>query len=140
MKLIIHRSKGLLAYLIVVHVLAVTLVLLLSLQLSITAGLLLILFFSLALSCQRYGWLSREAVIHELTLDGDGRWYLNSRQRTKTVWQLERSVILGPLIFLHFRSRKKRSLKSVVLAQDAVDRESWRQLCLKLRDPETWDE
>lgn len=139
MKLTVKRSTGLLYYLIVVHALAGILVLLLEMQTLMSALLFLILLLSLTLSCQRYGWLRRGPVVSELVWDDGGRWYLSAEHSHAASWLLVRSVILGPLIFLSFRSGANSTKQSVLLTRDAVDKESWRQLCLKLRDPETWD-
>jgi hypothetical protein len=139
MKLIVKRSTGLLHYLIVVHLLAGILVLVLAMHTLISAFFLSLILLSLTLNCQRYGWLRHAPVVGELVCDDDGRWFLNSEHSPAIVWHLARSVILGPLIFLSFSSEAKRIKQSVLLARDAVDEESWRQLCLKLRDPATWD-
>jgi hypothetical protein len=126
-------------YLLVVHALAGILVLLLEMQTLISAILFLLIVLSLTLSCQRYGWLRRAPVVSELVWDDGGHWYLSAENSHAASWQLKRSVILGPLIFLSLRSGANRTKQSVLLTRDAVDKESWRQLCLKLRDPETWD-
>jgi hypothetical protein len=74
-----------------------------------------------------------------LVWDDGGRWYLSAENSHAASRQLKRSVILGPLIVLNFRSGANSTKQSVLLTRDAVDKESWRQLCLKLHDPETWD-
>lgn len=139
MTVTIQRSTGLLLYLVLVHVLAGLLLCLLKLDTLLTVLLCLLLVRSLFVSCRRYGWLNERAAITQLRCDGDGRWFLDAEQIHARPWLLQQSVQLGPLMVLRFRASAKKHAQSVVVVRDAVDAETWRQLCLKLRDPETWD-
>lgn len=136
----LQRSTGLLLYLVLIHALAVLLLWLLKLDTLLTVLLGLLLMLSLLFSCRRYGWLYEQAEITQLRCDGDGRWFLHAEQTQTRGWQLQQSAQLGPLMVLRFSSNAKKRVQSVVVVRDAVDAETWRQLCLKLRDPETWDE
>ncbi len=135
----LQRSAGLILYLVLIHALAILLLCLLKLDTLSTMLLGLLLMLSLLVSCRRYGWLHQQADITHLRCDEDGRWFLDAEQTQTRPWQLQQSVQLGPLMVLRFSSSAKKRVQSVVVARDAVDAETWRQLCLKLRDPETWD-
>jgi hypothetical protein len=135
----LQRSNGLLLYLVLIHALAVLLLCLLKLEVILSVLLGLLLLLSLFISCRRYGWLHGLADITQLRCEDDERWFLDAELRQTRAWQLQHSVQLGPLMVLRFRSRAEKHTQSVVVVRDAVDVDTWRQLCLKLRDPETWD-
>jgi len=139
MKVTLQRSRGLLLYLLLLHGLAGTLLVLLSMNVLLTAGLCMLLVLSLSLSCRRYGWLGGQAAISQCHCDGERRWFLEGSNTLAGSWRLRRSVILGPVILLNFKSNAINRQQSVPVFCDAVDADTWRQLCLKLRDPETWD-
>jgi hypothetical protein len=139
MKVTLQRSRGLLLYLLLLHGLAGTLLVLLSINALLTAGLCMLLVLSLLLSCSRYGWLGGQAAICQCHCDGDGRWFLEGSNTQRGPWRLRRSVILGPVMLLNFKSSAINRQQSVPVFCDAIDADTWRQLCLKLRDPETWD-
>lgn len=134
----IQRSTGLLLYLVLIHALAGLLLCQIKTDSLLTVLLFLLLVMSLFLNCRRYGWLNEPADITLLRCDSDGRWFLKAEQSHAASWQLQQSVQLGPLIVLRFRSSAKKHVQSVVVVRDAVDAKTWRQLCLTLRDPETW--
>lgn len=139
MRVSLHRSRGLLLYLVVIHGLAGMLLVLLNLDSFLTLLISVLLVVSLMISCKRYGWLKASAHTQQLLCDSDERWTMTGKYVQVGTWILQHSVILGPLIILRFRPLTKKRTRSVVVLRDAVDAETWRQLCLKLRDPEIWD-
>jgi len=138
MTVTLQRSRGLLLYLLLAHGLAGILISMLSLNGVLIMLLDLLLVVSLLLSCRRYGCLDEQAVISQFHCDGDGRWFLQGIHSHKEAWRLRNSVILGPLMLLSFSSKAQKRMQPVLVIRDAVDAETWRQLCLRLRDPESW--
>ncbi|NOQ81430.1 MAG: hypothetical protein GQ548_02730 [Methylophaga sp.] len=133
------RSRKLLGYLIVTHILM--LVTSLSLQI-ISVWIVLVvslILLSFVYYCQKYQWLNSSRAIIRLDRDSDERWHLfysNNSQRTKLI--LTNSVVTPYLAILTFQDVKAWKATTVTILNDAVEASMFRQLRVYCRDPKTF--
>lgn len=141
MLVMLQRSSFLLAYLFMVHVAAGLLLVWLDFHWLLRMGLILLIFFSFVCQLRRYGWLGQKLSLKAIQFNADKGWFTWTTNDVVTgPMALKRSVILGPLIVLYLQSAVKARSQQVVVTRDMFDQEQWRQLRIKLRDPEIWDQ
>lgn len=135
----LRRSRLMLSFLLVTHLSALYLLDLLAISLTLTVVSSLLLIASLLFYCRRYGWLFEPAQIDRLWINQDGFWFWSdSAGRELGPMQLKSSVILGPWIAVYLKPSNVRRNRALIITRDNVTDEDWRQLRIKLRDPESW--
>lgn len=141
MLVMLQRSSFLLAYLFMVHIAAGLLLVWLDFHWLLRMGLILLIFFSFVWQLRRYGWLGQKPSLKAIQFNLEKGWFTWTKNDEVTgPMALKRSVILGPLIVLYLQSAVKGRSQQVVVTRDMFDLEQWRQLRIKLRDPEIWDQ
>lgn len=139
MHITLQRSPGLLGFILSSHLAAILLVMLSQLDIALTVLCLLMILINLLFNARRYGWLDRDAALEALNIKADGRCSLFDCNGQKIRgYRLAGSVMLGPLMVIYLKPSRRQWTRSVLLPRDAVDSEHWRQLRIRLRDPETW--
>lgn len=140
MRLQFQRSAGLLGYLIVSHAAAMILVFVSGINALAAVSFCLLIGFSFTRLSRRNGWFGGRLSTAEIRLNGDRYGYtIDGRGQIQGPYLLIQSVILGPLVVLTLKPEKTTRNVTLVLTRDVLDDEDWRQLCLRLRDPEFWD-
>lgn len=135
----LQRSVALLGFIVISHLAAMLVVVLTRLDISLTAFLLLFIAASLLFYCRRYGWLGRKPTVTAIKGGAENRWaIIDHLGRRQSGFELKRSIILGPLIVLYLKPPGRRLTRPVIIFRDALASEHWRQLRIRLRDPETW--
>lgn len=138
MQIYLKRSKALLAFLLVTHLAAMLLLVLSQLDGVFTLPLLCLIGLQLGFYCRHYGWLGQSAAVTAVKIDADGRCAIvDPDQRKQSGFHLNNSVILGPLIVIYLRRTGQRLSRSLLISRDATDSESWRKLCILLRNKDS---
>lgn len=141
MLVMLQRSSFLLAYLFMVHIAAGLLLVWLDFHWLLRMGLILLIFFSFFCQLRGYGWLGQKLSLKAIQFNLKKGWFIWTKNDEVTgPMALKRSVILGPLIVLYLQSAVKGRSQQVVVTRDMFELEQWRQLRIKLRDPEIWDQ
>jgi membrane-bound toxin of toxin-antitoxin system len=132
----IGRSRWLLLYLGFIH--SVMLITLLSLAISVVwfalgAAILVISFIS---SCGQYQWLKNSMAVNCIKRDENGLWrldYLNGKIQSGL--KLQRSFVSVNLVIIYLKSSSRWRCLPIVILNDAVDKNLFRQLRVYLKDP-----
>lgn len=140
MMVTIQRSPRLLAYLLTTHFLAILSLWLIPIGIVLTSVLSVFIMLSLLLLCREYQWLSTGNSLVKLHFDKDNQCFLEFLDKAKKgPYKIKRSVIFNLALVLSLQHIYKQDSKSIFVACDAVNQEDWRQLRVKLRDPDSWD-
>ncbi|GAB4289291.1 MAG: hypothetical protein Kow0083_02000 [Methylophaga sp.] len=138
MKHTLNRSRLILVYLLLVHLAALLLVNLYGAIILRLSGTVLIIA-SLIYYCQLYGWWPGQQAAIIALREEDGLWFITSRDGREQGMRLVRSVMLGPFLAIYFKAPQRGLNRSLLIVYDALDRDSWRRLRVRLRDPDAWD-
>jgi hypothetical protein len=140
MKLMMGRSRLIMAYLLLIHLSALLLINLTGLGIGFEIFISLLIIVSLLYYSRLYGWIGQQNQITVLWVDDDGFWFMADKMGSQQgPMQLTSSVLLGPVIAIYFKPLSGLLGKSVLIPEDAVKPDDWRRLRVRLRDPESWD-
>ena len=139
MQIALHRSYGLLSFILISHMAAISLVIMSRLDNVLLLILLLLIVTSALHYCRHYGWLGRGLAVTAIRLEAGERCSLiDSNDQEQGGYRLSQCVLLGPLLILYLKPVGRGRVRSLVIPRDALDSQHWRQLQIRLRDPETW--
>ena len=139
--MLIGRSNYLLTYLIITHAVMLAVVLcVLGLSVwAITISLMVIVSF--IHYCRLYQWSNSERNIINLDRNKGNKWtmfHYNGEQLSELV--LTDSVVTQYFILLNFRVPARWRRSAVIIMNDAVDEEQFRQLRVYCREPKTFQQ
>lgn len=127
------RSKLLLVYLVIVHVTAICLVLnFLPVLWSVFVSILLVVHF-LVLARQN-NWLRSSSALSDIEFSSAGQLSLSYGVQSKQSAELVSSYIGPWFVILRLKAQNYFWMKTVFIAVDAVDKESFRRLRVYLKD------
>jgi len=140
MTVLIRRSGWLLVYLIITHFLAIFTVWIIPTGTLLRSVLSALVLLGLVLLCRRHQWLSNHKSLIKLRFDKENNCFLELSDKSKKgPYKIKGSVLFNPALVLYLQPVHGRLSKSIFIARDAVDATVWRQLRVKLRDPDSWD-
>lgn len=127
-------SRILIGLLTVGHLGAVVVVFFLDIPLMVKLLIAVALLVSLIVAWRKQPGSTGEGGIRALTWRVDGEWLLETIGGESIIATLHESTYVHPwLVVLNFRQAEKRGLISFVLAPDALDRETFRELRVRLK-------
>lgn len=132
--LIISRSKTLLIYFIVIH--SLVLITLLSLLDKNIWKLLIILAVTLSFIhyCRRYQWLPYAKSIIRVERNIDKQWSCHQRDNySNDNLKLVNSFVIPELVILNLQHSNRWKKKSILIMEDTVDADLFRQLRIDCR-------
>lgn len=139
-RLVIGRSRCLLVYLVILHVLmAVTSILLFVDIVWLIIVLLIGLALSLLFQLKQHGWLKGRRAVREIVHDEQGLWtiYFSAKDSIAEL-ELKSSFVTPFLTLIRLGDSRFWRTTTVVVVADAVDAEQYRKLRVLLRDPKTF--
>lgn len=140
MMVTIQRSPRLLAYLLTTHSLAIVSLWVIPIGIMWASFLSVFILLSLLLLCREYQWLSTGNSLVKLHFDKDNQCFLEFLDKAKKgPYKIKRSVIFNLALVLSLQHVYQQDSKAIFVACDAVNQDDWRQLRVKLRDPDSWD-
>lgn len=133
-----YRSGLLLAYLLWTHCLAVMTVWVLPFGLLTHVAVTVMSVISLLLLCCQYQWLPCKNSLAKLHIDKENNCTLEYADgNKKAAYKIKGSVIFSLALVIYLKPARGRT-KSVFIARDTLLPEVWRQLRVRLRDPDSW--
>jgi hypothetical protein len=128
-----------LGYLLISHLLGLTAVLILPTAWWLTGVFSLTVFFSLVHLARRFQWLSSKTAVKTLKINSDNQCYLTSVDNySDGPYRISRCVLFDIVIMLYLKRANEDKTTSIVIAKDAVSVQDWRQLRVRLLDPDFW--
>jgi len=138
-RMAIGRSKWLLSYLILVHIVMAITVISLQLESEWYFLLIAILLLSFISCCRREQWTINTSPKNQIERDESGLWHLGDMKGRKLPnLALKNSFVTINLVILYLSSGHSWRQSVVVIFADAVDKDLFRQLRVYLRDPKTF--
>jgi len=139
MTVLIKRSSWLLTYLLCAHLIAIFTVWLIQIDVILSSVLTVVIVASLFVYCRQYRDLPTGKRLIKLRLDKHNDCFLDfSDNSQQGPYRLKGSVIFNPALVLYLRSDRSGLSKPIFIARDAVIDKAWRQLRIRLRDPDSW--
>lgn len=127
-------SRILIGLLTVGHLGAIAVLFPLDFSIFIKLFIAAVLVVSLFVALRKQPGSVGEGGVHKLTWTTDGDWLLETTAGETLTATLHESTYVHPwLVVLNFRQENKRGLLSVVLAPDALDAETFRELRVRLK-------
>lgn len=140
MTVLIKTSRGVVIYLFGIHIVAIFTLWLIEIDVIFSSLLSMLICLSLFVYCRRYLGVMRHTRLTQLRLDKQNQCFLSfSDNSLKGPYSLKGSVIFNVALIMYLRSGKHLLSKPVFIPKDAVDDKAWRQLRVRLRDPDSWD-
>ncbi len=140
MTVLIKTSRGVVIYLFGIHIVAIFTLWLIEIDVIFSSLLSMLICLSLFVYCRRYLSVMRHKRLTQLRLDKQNQCFLSfSDNSLKGPYSLKGSVIFNVALIMYLRSGKHLSSKPLFIPKDAVDDKAWRQLRVRLRDPDSWD-
>lgn len=134
----VYRSDLLLVYLLCTHCLAVLTMWLIPFGLLFSVAVTVMSVISLLCLCRQHQWLPGKNSLTKLHFDKDNICTLEYADgNKKAAYKIKGSVIFSLALVLYLQPVKGRT-KSIFIARDALAPEVWRQLRVRLRDPDSW--
>ncbi|KGM06041.1 hypothetical protein LP43_2356 [Methylophaga thiooxydans] len=140
MTVLIKTSKGVVIYLFGIHIVAIFTLWLIEIDVIFSSLLSMLICLSLFVYCRRYLGVMRHKRLTQLRLDKQNQCFLSfSDNSLKGPYSLKGSVIFNVALIIYLGSGKHFLSKPLFIPRDAVDDKAWRQLRVRLRDPDSWD-
>ena len=139
-RLDIGRSRYLLIYLLIVHlIMTLTLVMLFADIGWLVVIILISMAMSLIFHMRKYGWLLGGSTVKMISCDEYSFWTVNySDEDLMPELQLKSSFVTPLLTLIRLNGEGFLLNTTIVIIADAVDTEQFRQLRVMLRDPKTF--
>ncbi|MDT8384687.1 MAG: protein YgfX [Gammaproteobacteria bacterium] len=127
-------SRILIALLTVGHLGAIAILLPLDIHLIIKLGIAIVLAVSLVIAVRKQPGRTGEGGVQTLIWQADGDWLLETADGETLDARLHESTYVHPwLVVLNFRLTDRPGLLSFTLAPDALDKETFRALRVRLK-------
>lgn len=140
MTVLIKTSRGVVIYLFGIHIVATFTLWLIEIDVIFSSLLSMLICLSLFVYCRHFLGVMRHKRLTQLRLDKQNQCFLSfSDNSLKGPYSLKGSVIFNVALIMYLGSGKHFLSKPVFIPKDAVDDKAWRQLRVRLRDPDSWD-
>ncbi len=140
MTVLIKESTGLMIYLLGIHFVAIWTLWLIEIDVILSSFLSMLICLSLFVYYRQYRGVMGHKKLTQLRVDNKNQCILDfSDNSQKGPYGLKGSVIFNVALIIYLRSTKRFVSKPVFIPRDAVDEKAWRQLRVRLRDPDSWD-
>ncbi len=134
LKLQPEASRILIGLLIAGHLGAIAVLFPLDLSLPIKITIAVVLLVSLVIALRKQPGRMGEGGVQTLIWQTDGEWLLETAGGEKMEASLHESTYVHPwLVVLNFRQENKPGMLTFTLAPDALDRETFRELRVRLK-------
>ena len=141
MRVVIGKSVMMLLYLLGAYGTALLLIVALPVSWIVTLLLLGICLGSFYLRCQHYGWIAAQQKVVVIEINNDGLWHsFDFAGNLSNTYRLKSSVVFPFCLVIYLTSERSRVSHVVIVMKDAITAEQFRQLRVRLRDPESWAE
>jgi len=129
-----EASRILVGLLVAGHLGAIAVLFPLDLSMAIKITIAAVLLVSLTIAIRKQPGRMGEGGVQTLTWQTDGVWMLETVGGEKMEASLHESTYVHPwLVVLNFRQENKRGLLTFTLAPDALDKETFRELRVRLK-------
>ena len=133
LRLDLRSSRVLLIALFGMHAGAMFWVLYIGLEWWLMMIITAMIFFSAVITFRRFALRTTPDALLRLTWDTESQWWLQFKGGREVTATLEKSTFVHPLLtILHFTTEENRRVAAILLP-DNVDRETFRQLRVRLR-------
>ena len=134
LQLEIRRSKSLLYFLCLLHVIAIGVIFFLVMSIEIILLLTLFILYSAYYSITRYALLSAPDAVVTVIWDHNDKWKIRTRRSREQVVKLMWDSFTHPnLTVLNFKRQGQFFSQSVILLADNVNKEDFRRLRVRLK-------
>ncbi|MCF6337787.1 MAG: hypothetical protein L3J84_07515 [Gammaproteobacteria bacterium] len=129
-----EASRILVGLLTAGHLGAIAVLFPLDLSMMTKIGIAVVLLVSLTIAIRKQPGRIGEGGVQILTWQTDDEWVLETADGTQIKASLHESTYVHPwLVVLNFRRENQRSLLTFTLAPDALDKETFRELRVRLK-------